>query len=415
VDRNIKSEVSRWIKSPDSKRFLEEFRKFEEENFEAGRIPKQKDIERFQEAKVPLVGEIRHPFGKVLQFPLRKRRFKVNAFLKKLFFDFPYIKFVPGIVHYQSERIYPDDYEALRFLKGSLRILKNLCLSAIGEGQIEEQRFLSSDLAGTFICTGGPVSNAISRIAMQYERKERDPTKGFLRTTEPIIQLRYEPVYDVEYVLSEAGYMVRFIDDKAHRAPNWFIRDIRSGELLKPAKHKKDDVDDVLATDFLLISILPNILDRESYERGDKIQIFGGTHGVGTRAVELVCSDSSLIERITGLVGKLPYWQVLLEINAIDHREGQSRPISLRNDIRWCEVTINEAKLDEWFGKDRLFGKSSRRSDVIKSGKESSTTETCSSEDQAESQGGGSKEFSSDHHQPKDTLSPWEVGGLRTP
>jgi hypothetical protein len=81
VGRNIKSKVSRWIKSPDSKRFLEAFRKFEKENFEAGRIPKQKDIERFQkEAKVPLVGEIRHPFGKVLQFPLRRRRFKVNAF-----------------------------------------------------------------------------------------------------------------------------------------------------------------------------------------------------------------------------------------------------------------------------------------------------------------------------------------------
>jgi hypothetical protein len=53
-----------------------------------------------------------------------------------------------------------------------------------------------------------------------------------------------------------------------------------------------------------------------------------------------------------------------------------------------------------------LFGKSSHRSDVIKSGKESSTAETCSSEDQAELQGGSSKEFSSDHHQPKDTLSP---------
>lgn len=254
MDRNITNEVNNWVKSPHFNCFQEAFWAFEDESLEAGRVFKQKDIERFQKkAKVPLVGEIHcsaatsnatqrlEPVGKVIQFSPSCRRFKASEHLKKLFFGFPHIKFVPGIVHFQPERIYPDDYEALKFLEGSLRILKGLCLSAIGEGRIEEQHFLSSDLAGTFICTGGPVSNAISRIAMQYGRKERDPTKGLLRIIEPLINLRYEPVYDVEEVISEAGYVVRFIDNQIHRAPNWFIRDTRSGKLLKPTKRKKDD------------------------------------------------------------------------------------------------------------------------------------------------------------------------------
>jgi hypothetical protein len=393
MDRNITNEVSKWVKGSHFSRFREAFWAFEDENFETGRIPKQKDIERFQKkAKVPLVGEIYRSIedsnttqglestGKVIRFS-PWRQFKVSEHLKKLFFDFAHIKFVPGIVHFQPERIYSDDYKALRFLEGSLRILKGLCLSAI-EGRIEEQHFLSSDLAGTFICTGGPVSNAISRIAMQYGRKERDPTKGLLRIIEPLINLRYEPVYDVEEVISEAGCIVRFIDNQIHRAPNWFIRDTKSGELLKPAKRKKDDV---LATDFLLISILPNILDRESYERGDKIQIFGGTHGVGTRAVELVCSDNSLIDQINGLAGKLPHWQALLEVDEIEHSKGESRPVSLRSDIRWCEVTFNETELDEWFGRYRrkLF----RRPNVKKNGRVKRTASRVSVHPRTDSRG----------------------------
>jgi hypothetical protein len=190
----------------------------------------------------------------------------------------------------------------------------------------------------------------------------------------------------VQEVISEAGHIVRFVDNQIHRAPNWFIRDTRSGELLKPAKRKEDNF---LTSDFLLISILPNILDRESYDRGDKIQIFGGTHGVGTRAVELVCSDNSLIDQINGLAGKLQYWQALLEIDEIDHSKGQSRPVSLGSDICWCEVTFNETELDEWFGRDPLSSNHFHRSDVIKNGRVQLTASRASVYSPMESEGAG--------------------------
>jgi hypothetical protein len=93
MDRNITNEVNKWVNNPHFSCFQKAFWAFENENFEAGRILQQKDIERFQEkAKVPLVGEIHRSMedsntaqrlestGKVIQFS-PCRQFKASEHL----------------------------------------------------------------------------------------------------------------------------------------------------------------------------------------------------------------------------------------------------------------------------------------------------------------------------------------------
>jgi len=248
-------------------------------------------------------------------------------------------KFTPGSSHYLFPgKMHPDDKEAA------------ITLGKVSSKGIEQLEFVSGffntpDLKGNFICLGSPMSNFLSRVIMQYYTKEVDPSKGLIRENNPIFELEYDYIFDSDYLLSEGLMSKRYVGSKKHAVPNWSMRNISQKELISPSI-----VGDNLSTDYLLITVLPNIFDKEAYEKGEKVTIFGGTHGVGTKSIELLFKSKKLLSDIKKQIGDTQYWQALVKTDKTFHDTKRKRtaPFSLSDDIKCAHVKINKQLLDIW-------------------------------------------------------------------
>jgi hypothetical protein len=104
-----------------------------------------------------------------------------------------------------------------------------------------------------------------------------------------------------------------------------------------------------LRTDYLLVTVAPNLINRASFHRGDKIIVFGGTHGPGTRAVDLLFRDEPNLRRLLAASRGMPYWQALLEVDQIYHENDVDIPMSLSPNIHFYPIEINNAALRKEF------------------------------------------------------------------
>jgi hypothetical protein len=224
-----------------------------------------------------------------------------------------------------------------------MHAIDNACRSLL-ERNIEPVDFFHlQHFNDHFICTGSPTSNTLVKLIMEYRDKASNPEEGLVRVDEPILQLGYEYVLDSQYLLAETEPVIRILDKgEQHLLLNWAIRDTRTNVLLAPELNE----DKRAITDFLLISVLPNILDREAYDSGKKVVIFGGTHGQGTEAVGLLLQDATILGRILQSVGDTPYWQAVVIVDRIDLLK--YAPLSLGGNVQWCPVEINETGLKKY-------------------------------------------------------------------
>ncbi len=110
---------------------------------------------------------------------------------------------------------------------------------------------------------------------------------------------------------------------------------------------------DRLISDFLLISRLPNVFDRESYIKDEAIFLFGGAHGVGTKATDLILRDTSLLSKLTKRAGKTMYWQALFQIDGVDHFYNDPKfgvrwhPTSINDEFFFSPISFDERRLVE--------------------------------------------------------------------
>jgi hypothetical protein len=275
--------------------------------------------------------------AKVSDFLQRIDGHPYNAGLvKQLFGDFHrHTRFTPGSSHYLfSGQIPPDD-------RAAMATIDQICRTVTDRVEVVNGYFPSIDFRGTFVCTGSPVSNMLSRLVMQYQRTQHRSAYGFVREHEPVLDLRYEYILDPRY-LQSAAHKERV---GRGRVLNWSILDQTENNVFWPQVDKNT----FLRTDYLLITVIPNIIERESFERGDKIIIFGGTHGPGTRAVDTLFRDESVLKHLLQKVGGIKCWQALLEVDQIFHEDGVDYPFSLSRNIHCSPVNINEAALRKWF------------------------------------------------------------------
>lgn len=281
---------------------------------------------------------------RVIPEDLGQAMYQVNAF-KELFknIDGQECKYAPGFAHHRFiNQIHPDDASAVdAFWKLGTSMTENLVLV---------NDYLEIDnLSGNFVCLGSPMSNAISRKILQYNYVSNSHEDGIQREkNNQLFDLRYEYLMDANLLLREGiKRSKRFIGSKEHRVPNWSIIDKKRDELIIP-----DVKDEDLRSDYLLISVLPNLFNENSYEKNQQIIIFGGTHGVGTNAIDILLRNKKILSKITSKVMKLPYWQALLKIDETNYDAKRTAPFSiseLDDDIKCVPIHLNNSAITNWF------------------------------------------------------------------
>jgi hypothetical protein len=267
-------------------------------------------------------------------------------------------KFTIGVRHWlRSAQTHSDD-------NATAKAAGQLFLTLLPEAKKEACLFTSADLKGNIVCIGDAHSNIIPRAVLQYAPVTDDQDKFLTRRKPILFKLGFETIYDKSYLFANLDRsqqdVIRVCEDGQYYTINWSILDLRrSGakKIFAPTINRNK----YLESDFLLVTVLPNILDKESHQT-NKIIIFGGTHGIGTRALSLLLRDQELLAHIGKVVAGFahaPGWQVLLKVDAIERNAYEERPLSFdRKEVQCCPVAIDELelkKLKEWWQRTANF------------------------------------------------------------
>ncbi|MEM1236376.1 MAG: hypothetical protein AAGI10_05340 [Pseudomonadota bacterium] len=170
----------------------------------------------------------------------------------------------------------------------------------------------------------------------------------FFREKDPVIDLAFE----VESDPNTKDFIDREVLKTKYYSAPVRIHDLTTNtiEYFKPLVDDKGR----LITDYLLISVVPNILDRKSYLRGDTITVISGAHGVATRSLGLLLSSEFALANLASEVDKVSntgdtkYWQALIEVDQIQRRNGTDLPLGLGEYVHVRGVGINQNALDVW-------------------------------------------------------------------
>jgi hypothetical protein len=139
-------------------------------------------------------------------------------------------------------------------------------------------------------------------------------------TAESLI-LQDSPV-DVPYRLvlnydevPERALACRYVDGRAVTRRNWRVETDQAIYIPELGE------DGWLRTDYMLITRLRNFLTADGFAQGHSIVSIGGTHGTGTRGLELLLGDDAILRAIGEVTRDrdCPSFQVLLRVSHIDH------------------------------------------------------------------------------------------------
>lgn len=239
-------------------------------------------------------------------------------------------KFTLGTSHYLYKGlIHPAD-KAAAITLGNITIPGLDAIETIGE------QFKPNDFDGNYICIGSPTTNLLTRYILQYKL---DSQYNLLRSQEPVIGIEYEYVFDKNFMRMH-GIVDHYMDCDGKLVPNWSLRNTKTNVITTPL------IDDnkKLSNDYLLITVIPNLLTPKAIEYGKKIIIIAGTHAVGTNALDIVFKNKKIMRNITDQVKKCPFWQALITIDQVYYDEiSEKRPIpfSVSDNVIVAPVNIN--------------------------------------------------------------------------
>lgn len=247
--------------------------------------------------------------------------------------------FVPGQSHPKYSHFHPDDAFVAT-------VFDELVADAVENRIVYDSKRIPQNLSGSALVSGSPVSNAMSRYLLQYEYVDNsDRNLGLLRTKNAVFETEFEFLL-ARNALDEMGISEPI--GKSGNTGNWSVVNKRSGEV-----YAAENRDGRLMSDFLLVTCLPNIFDRESYENGESVFLLAGAHGVGTRATDVLLRDSSLLSKLKEKVGRSMYWQALFKIDGVDHYHRDPKlgvrwhPTALDQSFEFATVTFDEGRLKE--------------------------------------------------------------------
>jgi len=268
-----------------------------------------------------------NPFKKIYSF---YNDSKVDL-IRKLFYlgEKSEIQFAGGLFH-----LY-DDYKLSNYLLSSTY----LAATSLRDGlalhsedwfkKLHVSEKIPSNLSkGTDILTiGCPISDLVSREALEYSGSQYH----LKRNKNPKLILPIEYVLDKDDVGSEHFMCKRFVTGMEKQMPNWTIS-IDGNQFPPP----RTDRDGWLQSDYLLITRMPNVLSPVAFYSGKEILIIGGTHGIGTEAINLILNNEEYLEEIYRQTKSYKYYQILVEVDKVKHYFDKpkhfyhSKPISLK-------------------------------------------------------------------------------------
>jgi hypothetical protein len=245
---------------------------------------------------------------------------------------------------------HPDNLEALG------AVLKEEVIHAIRDGTLRQSEGLEMDVGESIVLIGGPVWDRITRSVFGYKKNLIEPgANGGSRYDCDGLGLHLPFRFDLDpnKITGVAARFIRSADGvTVEREPNWGIVGHDKSLYYPTLRH-----DGFLATDYLLLTKIPNFLSDPTQGTERFLVNYAGTHGVGVRAVNLALSQQPLIRRIVEDlkidVDRAATWpsayQVVLRVGDIKHN---ARRVSKPTDVRLvCAVRIDESL--EWWAEWR--------------------------------------------------------------
>ncbi len=235
-----------------------------------------------------------------------------------------------GVLHPLSEvpgTIGPDDSSALVTLAGPAY------RSARDRGRLEIVDSIDVRLDQGQVLIGSPETEAVTRLAYGYRR--RADGAGMIQDALPPIRLPYRWEEDATQVTAQS---CRYVPGRGLRTrPNWPVIDSTRGgkRLLFP----EVDRDNLLTSDFLLITRTPNFLTSTAYQSSRSLISIAGSHGPGTRAIDVLLRDKRALALLRRTLPKrhLASFQILVRADRIDH---DFRFGSRARAVEVCDVQV---------------------------------------------------------------------------
>jgi hypothetical protein len=249
-------------------------------------------------------------------------------------------KFIPGTSHFlHIGKIHPDD-------KYACSVLEKAGIAGISNLEIIHGLYTPDDLDGNLVCLGSPMSNFLSKEILQYEANGLKEN-GLKRKKEKLLfDLPFEYVFDIDILTKNSMPTNRLVGQNEVKIPNWSLYDRANDKYLIPRVNENNNLQD----DYLLITVLPNCLSKASYEKEDKIIIFGGTHGVGTMAIDPLFKHKQLLTSLHEKTKNIKYWQALIRATNIGiHKESKrSHPYDISPEIDVRSLNLLTANVERF-------------------------------------------------------------------
>lgn len=251
--------------------------------------------------KAPVTGKILTAFEAARE-PF-KIEFKRQKALERLFGTSTPIYLVGSDAHplyplLPGEAIYPSDKNAAEKLRDDF--FGELVLQPVDD-------YAPFEKQGSLICLGSSVATEVNRSYLG------DPKNPKMNLVFP----KYETQLHYNYVAPDKGVVAcnrQLGWSKPWKEPNWGIK-MEDDEIFPVVQ------EGWLKTDYLLVTRIP------THIRGaGDVMIFGGCHGVGTQATELLLRklDLDALKKITTKIGDSSHYQALLLVGDISHKRHSS-------------------------------------------------------------------------------------------
>ena len=204
--------------------------------------------------------------------------------------------------------LHPDNQAAL-IAAGGAQYLR-----AMRSGHAEIVDSVWGSLHENLVLIGSPTSEGVSRLVFGYEARDGRSDELIRRTDAPL-DLPFTMTLDRGDMAigSTARRIVAGRGDVAR--PNWRITGPHGTYV------PEVDSDGWLQTDYLIVTRMPNFLTPAGLEQGRHIVSLAGAHGTGTRAVDRLVSDRSLLRKLGDSSvgrGRTPF-QALFRVSGMQH------------------------------------------------------------------------------------------------
>jgi hypothetical protein len=259
-----------------------------------------------------------------------------------------------GLTGYRHRSDYADGTCHPDNLEGLIAVLKEEVIRAIRKDTLHQSANLEMDAGESMLLIGGPVWDGITRSIFGYQKKLATlsaPSESEYDCNGLAMHLPFRFDLDVNRITGRASRFVKTVNGiTVEQEPNWGLIGRDRSRYYPTLRH-----DGFLATDYLLLTKIPNLLSDQTQGTERFVVNYAGTHGVAQRGVDLALSQQPLIRRIVEDlkidVDRAATWpsafQVIFRVGDIKH---DWRRISKATDVRLvCAVRIDES-LEWWAG-----------------------------------------------------------------